>query len=446
MYTHIISNALFPLHERLKGHTSKRILRELENSQWWSRDKLECYQLERLKTFIEKIKHDIPYYTKCKKVGSLKIETLLDIQLLPITDKKFMRENSQQLLSNNINSLKKFSTGGSTGEPLIFYLSKERVSNDIAAKWRATRWWGVDVGDPEIVLWGSPIELGAQDFVRSIRDKVLRSRLLPVFEMNNSNIKEYINSIKKFKPKMLFGYPSSIALLAKFAKKLNIRLDNVGVKVVFVTAEQLYEDSRREIESTFRCKVANGYGGRDSGFIAHECPSGNMHITAENILLEIVDSDGKTLPAGEIGEIVVTNLATSEYPFLRYRTGDLGILDNQICPCGRTLPLLKKIQGRTTDFIIATNGAAVHALSLIYILREIEEIIEFQIIQESSQKILILLNLSQELNDVQLLDIKKSFKKRLGQGMKIVFESVQEIAREKSGKLRHVKSNISQFV
>ena len=119
--------------------------------------------------------------------------------------------------ADNAGPLERFSTGGSSGEPLVFYRGKERVSHDVAAKWRATRWWNVDIGDREIVIWGSPIELGSQDRVRLIRDKLLRTELLSAFEMSEANLERFIRRIQAFKPRMLFGYPSSLALMARYA-------------------------------------------------------------------------------------------------------------------------------------------------------------------------------------------------------------------------------------
>ncbi|MDZ7782431.1 MAG: hypothetical protein U5K56_05630 [Halioglobus sp.] len=196
--------------------------------------------------------------------------------------------------------------GGSTGEPLIFYRGRERVSHDVAAKWRATRWWGVDIGDPEIVVWGSPIELGSQDRIRLLRDKLLRTELLSAFEMSRANLLHFTQRLRRIRPRMLFGYPSSLALLAEYATANGYRVDDLGIQVVFVTAERLYDYQRDAIEGAFGCPVANGYGGRDAGFIAHECPEGGMHITAEDIVVEIVDEIGSSFPAGGKGEIVVT--------------------------------------------------------------------------------------------------------------------------------------------
>ena len=131
--------------------------------------------------------------------------------------------------------------------------------------------------------------------------------------------------------------------------------------------------------------MANGYGGRDAGFIAHECPQGGMHITAEDIIVEI---DRRRRPArctpGESGEIVVTHLATRDFPFIRYRTGDFGVLDTAACACGRGLPLLREIQGRTTDFVVAARRHGHARLALIYVMRDLPGIAAFKIIQETA--------------------------------------------------------------
>src|SRR5690606_20877692 len=95
-----------------------------------------------------------------------------------------------------------------------------------------------------------------------------------------------------------------------------IVMRDLGIRVAFVTSERLYDDQRRQISDTFGCPVANGYGGRDAGFIAHECPAGGMHITAEDVIVEILDSQGHPLPNGEAGEIVVTHLASRDFPFI----------------------------------------------------------------------------------------------------------------------------------
>ena len=443
-YTRIASSILFPIHERLKKHITLHARQELEKTQWLSTKEIESLQLQRLQRLLLHAYQHVSYYRNlfdsinfdCENIKSLDALTQL-----PFLTKAIIRENSDALKSEVPDSLVRFNTGGSSGEPLIFYIGNERVSHDVAAKWRATRWWGVDIGDPELVLWGSPIELGAQDRVRVMRDKLLRTSLLPAFEMSEQKLQGFIDDIQRLRPKMLFGYPSAFARIAQYAKQNSINMQSAGVKVVFVTSEYLYPEQREIIEDSFGCPVANGYGGRDAGFIAHQCPSGNMHITAEDIIVEIIGSNSHPVAHGESGEIVVTHLATRGYPFIRYKTGDIGVLSDKTCECGRGLPLLQEIQGRTTDFVISQDGNVMHGLALIYVLREIESIKEFKIIQESREATRLLLIVDENFQDTEQQNIIAGFKARLGQGVSITIDLVDNIPAEKSGKFRYVVSH-----
>jgi len=445
-YTKLVSGVLFPLHERLKGHSSVAALHAMERSQWLSAAELEKQQLIRLRAFLVQIGTHVPYFRELFRrldFDPLKTGSLLDLQRLPLQGKADIRANMERLKADNAGKLERFSTGGSSGEPLIFYRGSERVSHDVAAKWRATRWWNVDIGDPEIVVWGSPIELGSQDRIRLLRDKVLRTELLSAFEMSTANLLHFTQRIRQVKPRMVFGYPSSLSLLAEYAMANGYRLDNLGIRVVFVTSERLYDHQRKVIEKAFGAPVANGYGGRDAGFIAHECPHGGMHITAEDIVVEIVGEDGQVLPAREQGEIVITHLRTGDFPFVRYPTGDVGSLSEEVCGCGRGLPLLAEIDGRSTDFVTAVDGTVLHGLALIYVLRELPQVNAFRIVQESLTTISV--QIVTDASDTERLEqtITEQFRRRLGQSLVVNFDYVSTIEREASGKFRYVVSKIA---
>jgi phenylacetate-CoA ligase len=361
---------------------------------------------------------------------------------LPFLTKAEIRAHSDRLRADDARGLARFNTGGSSGEPLIFYIGNERVSHDVAAKWRATRWWNVDVGDPEIVVWGSPIELGSQDRLRQCRDRLMRSELLPAFEMSDRRVDEFIERIRRRRPAMLFGYPSAISHIAGRAGKTGVRLDDLGVRVVFVTSERLYEHQRATITRAFGAPVANGYGGRDAGFIAHECPQGSMHITAEDIVVEIVNEHGRPQPAGAAGEIVVTHLATRDFPFIRYRTGDVGTLHHGACACGRGLPVLREIQGRATDFVVATDGTVMHGLSLIYVLRDQPGVAGFKIMQESLSLTRVLVVPTPDFAPQASQAIERGLKARLGPQVTVEVALVDHIPAEQSGKFRYVVSKV----
>lgn len=446
LYTKLVSGGLFPLHERLKGHTSVEVMRAMERSQWLSSGELEQLQIQRLRDFLVRIGRDVPYYRELYReldFAPASVFSISDLQRLPLTGKADIRSNMESLRADNAGALEKFSTGGSSGEPLIFYRGKERVSHDVAAKWRATRWWGVDIGDPEIVVWGSPIELGSQDRVRLVRDKLLRTELLSAFEMSNANLLRFTQRIKKLRPRMLFGYPSSLALLAEYVTSNGYAVDDLGIKVVFVTSERLYPHQREAIETAFGAPVANGYGGRDAGFIAHQCPDGALHITAEDIVVEIVSEDGTVLPPQQKGEIVITHLSTGDFPFVRYRTGDVGSLSKQSCTCGRGLPVLAEIEGRSTDFVKAADGTVLHGLALIYVLREIPAVEEFKIVQESITRMTVQIVTSSRDTAQLESTVTEQFRRRLGNSLVINFVYVSKIEREASGKFRYVVSKIA---
>lgn len=445
-YTRMVSCCLFPLHEKLKHHDTVHIRKEMERTQWLSPEKLETLRVERLRVFLSNAGRHVPYYRnlfKGKAFDPSTINGISDLARLPFLTKEAIRTNTEELKSEATQGLSRFNTGGSSGEPLIFFLGNDRVGHDVAAKWRATRWWDVDIGDPEIVVWGSPIELGTQDRMRQIRDRLLRTKLLPAFEMSEAKLDGFVAEIRAMRPKMLFGYPSALAHIALHAAARGQRMDDLGIRVAFVTSEKLYDHQREQISRVFGCRVANGYGGRDAGFIAHECPAGGMHITAEDIVVEIVDNAGNPVLPGQPGEIVTTHLATGDFPFIRYRTGDVGMLDNQPCACGRSLPLLKEIQGRTTDFVVAQDGTVMHGLALVYVIRDLPGVKEFKIVQESLDLTRVFLVTEADFKPASEQTIVAGFKQRLGYGVTIQIERVSAIPKEVSGKFRYIVSKVT---
>jgi phenylacetate-CoA ligase len=446
LHTRLVSRWLFPLHERVKGHASPALLAALERSQWWDRPRLEALQVQRLRELLTHAALHVPYYRSVfaeQRFDPRAVDSIDCLRRLPFLTKPVIRASASDLRSERAGALKRYTTGGSSGEPLTFCIGKARVSHDVAAKWRATRWWGVDIGDPEVVIWGSPIELQVQDRMRALRDRVLRTTLLPAFEMSETNLDRFVERIRQVRPKMLFGYPTALALVAQHAATRGVRLDDLGVLVAFVTAEQLYPEHRTAIERGFGCKVANGYGGRDAGFIAHQCPDGGLHISAEDIVVEVVGEDGNVLPAGEPGEVVVTHLATADFPFVRYRTGDVAVLDDRACPCGRGLPLIREIVGRSTDYVLAQDGTRLPGTALTYVLREMPQIAAFKIVQETRELLRVQVVPVEGWSPAVEEAIRSGLRARLGQGTRVVVQITDRIPPERSGKYRYIVSHVA---
>jgi phenylacetate-CoA ligase len=446
MHRWLVWNVFFPLHEWAKGHPSFPILKEMEAADFLTAPEIEELRAAKLRRLTQYGYENVPYVQTVMQQAGLHpsdIQGPADLPKLPLLRKADVRTHREQMRSRIAGKLTSFSTGGSTGEPLLFDLPKERIASWIACRQRAMRWWGLSAGDKEYAIWGSPVEATRQDRIRDLRDRILNTQLLSAFEMNEATMDRYIQLLQKGDCRTIFAYPSSMYLLCQHAHQRNINLRRAGVKMVFVTGEVLFPHQRDLIAETLNCPVGNGYGGRDSGFVCHECPQGGMHIMADATIVEILDAQGRPMPEDEPGEIVVTDLFSREVPFIRYATGDVGAWTSRKCTCGRPLPLLEKIQGRTTDFIVAPDGTILHALSVIYIMREIEGIAQFKIRQKAVDRFHIQVVRNERFDAASEERIREALRQRLRARVEVAIEYVPALPPERSGKFRHVISEVS---
>lgn len=446
LYGKCVRQVLFPLQEQLKRHSTFRFLREMETDQWLPPAELRPLQNRRLQALLASAHSHVPYYQKLfSEYGIVpsEIRDLSDLVRLPLLSKDIIRVNLEAMRNRTATGVSKCATGGSTGVPLIFYLGNTRVSSDIAARWRADGWFDLGIGDPEIVVWGAPAELSKQDHLRNWRDRIMRTQLLSAFEMTPEVMSQYVDLIMRQRCDRIFGYPSSIAMLCDRARQQGRDLRQVGVKAVFVTAEYLWEHWRKTIAEAFQCPVVNAYGGRESGFIAEECPQGRMHITADRMLIEIIDESGKPLKPEELGEIVVTHFDTPEMPMIRYRTGDMGAIGREPCPCGRGLPVLERVEGRRTDFILAPDGRQMHGLSVVYAVREVPGVRQFRIHQRTVQKFEVDLVVTDVFRRDSIEAIRLGFQQRLRAPVEVDIRIVDSIPTLASGKYRYVMSDVA---
>ena len=163
---------------------------------------------------------------------------------------------------------------------------------------------------------------------------------------------------------------------------------------------------------------------------------------ADAMIVEVVDAEGRPAEPGEQGEIVVTDLYSGEAPFLRYVTGDMGALSSQECACGRPLPLLERIEGRTTDFVVAPDGTILHALSVIYVLREIEGVEQFRIRQKSSDTFHVQVVKGKHYQPESEDRIRTGLQQRLRAPLHVTVEYLPGLPPEPSGKFRYVVSDV----
>jgi phenylacetate-CoA ligase len=442
MHPVLAQKIFFPLQEFIKRKPTYVYLRALERSQWLSPEELRALQFHRLREQLGYAYREVPYYRELfDRIGlrPAQIHSLSDFAAVPHLDRDLIRVHAEDLQPRTqMPGTQKMSTGGSTGTPVAVYVDRERAAFTDAVRMRAHRWFGVDAGVREIALWGSPIELGRQGFIRDLRDRLINSRFLAAFNMGEAQMAAYAEFIQRYRPAKMYGYASAFYLLAEYLKNKNWRPPE-ELKVIFATAEPLYDFQRRLVEEVFDCAVAVEYGARDAGLLANECPKGGLHIPAEGIIIEIDHPDQTGL-----GEIVVTNLFSNAMPIIRYRTGDMGRLLDGTCACGRALPRLESVEGRRTDFLVTPSGRLLHALAIIYPLRENASIKQFQVIQEAIDRVVVRIVPEHPVSIDQRSELTQKLQAVLGIGVEITIDCVAEISSAASGKYRYVISKVAE--
>jgi len=450
MYNKLVKHLIFPLHEKILGRDTFKFLELLSKEQYLPEEKLKALQFRKLKELLIHSQKNIPFYSKRFADAGFdpaKMQAIEDIKAIPLLSKEEIRQNLEEMQwKDSPGGLTRYNTGGSSGKPLVFYFDRRRQAYDAAARALTHQWWDIDVGDKELYLWGSPLEITKQDKIKDFRDKITNDLLISAFEISEQQIPDIAGKLKKFQPKCVFGYPSTIALFCEMAGKAGYDLKNEGVKVVFSTAEVLYETQRKSIGQFFGdIPVVDCYGSREGGFVCHECREGKYHVIDSNYIIEYL-KDGKDVGTGEEGEIVLTHLDAWGMPFIRYRTGDVAQPGKQGCACGRTWSIIQNIQGRTTDFIVTPDGRWQHALSVIYVVRDIEGVDEFKILQHKVDDVEVLLKIHENLypEDGEQRIIK-GIKKRMGDSVNVRVTMADSIPRDASGKFRYVVSKVGAF-
>lgn len=447
MHPLIVKNILFPLHEKMLKRPTISYVNDLENSQWFSRNEVELLQRQKLKQLLRLAVEHCPWHKQRILAANLDLSdnyllTLEDLSKIPTMTKQDAQMHGADMTWFGVpGGAYQYTTGGSSGTPLNFHFGKWRQASDAAGRIRARRWWGIDIGDKEVYLWGAPVELAKTDRIKQFRDHLMNQILLNAFDMSPATMTEYLKSIQQYQPKCMYGYASSLALLARFAQSTDQAINIPGLKVIFTTGEPLYPDQRKIIQDTFQVPVANEFGSRDIGFTSHETPSGQMLLMSESHILEILDSNGQPVQTGETGEAVITGLCSQAQPFIRYKTGDMIKATDKTCQQGRGLHVLGEVIGRSTDFIIKQDGTILHALAVIYVLRAIEGVESFKIIQHSTKELEVQIVANLLWKECAQQKITEQLQQRLGK-TNIKINKLDSIPPEKSGKHRYVVSHV----
>lgn len=443
------ARGVFRMQEAAMHRPTFAMLAELERTQWLSRDGVEALQARRLNRLLAAALAHSPWHAGRLREAGLEAKiragsvALDDLACLPTMSKRDARENVDAMVWQGVpGGTFKYTTGGSSGEPLIFYFGRTRQASDASGRMRARRWWGVEPGEREAYLWGAPVELNKTDRIKTLRDRLVNQLVLNAFAMSPERMDDYLDALQAWQPKCLYGYASSVALLAAHAEARRRRLSLPKLRVVCTTGEPLYPHQRDLIARAFGAPVANEFGSRDIGFTAHEAPGGQMLLMSESQLVEVLDEAGRPVAPGEAGEAVITGLASAAQPFIRYRTGDVLRLSGEPAAGGQGLHVIAEVTGRQTDFVVAADGRVMHALAVIYVLRAVPGIAQFKCVQHALDRMEVQIVPDAGWNDGSRHAVVAGLQARLGEALKVELRILDDIAPEASGKHRYVVSHV----
>ena len=438
----MLHKSLFVIGYTFKNKGFLKYYNFVKKNEFESYGKLKKYQKEKLQKLIYFSCNNVPYYSKLFKNLNLKpedIQSIKDLQKLPILTKEIIRNNQRDFIPANLKEQKYVngSTGGSTGEPLQYRLSKEDEILGLAILYANWGYGGYELGDKVAVIAGSSLMPSTKSkLTDNIKAFMMNYKKYSSFDLNVKYMDEIVTELNKFKPKYLRGYASSIYLFVKHIKDRDLNID-FHPKGVFTTAEVLFGYQKELVEDVFDCEVFDQYGLNDGGISAFECEMHKgLHIDMLRSIMEVADENGNQLEAGKEGRILATSLYNYAMPFLRYDTGDLGILSDEKCECGRELPLLKKIIGRTTDYLEFSNGAIIGTPILTVLFGKFD-IIQYQIVQKDPNTILVNIIKGENYREDDEKEIRDTFYKHVGD-INIMFNYVDKIETTKAGKWKFI--------
>jgi len=369
--------------------------------------------------------------------------TLDDLPAFPFLTKDLLLEKPHELRIPNARGVYENYSGGSTGIPIRFYQDwtykvhmsvSTRLCNEMA---------GAFPGARLAKLWGAPQDKRQiEGAAGRLKLWLLNHRYYDTFDMGEERMLGYHRAMEAFQPDLILAYASSLHLLARFLESRGIRPSYPRVAIVSA-AERLFPQQRSEIEAVFPARVFNRYGSREISAMAAECKEhAGMHITAASHIVETIDPVTKQRAQGEAGELVITVLHNHAMPFIRYRIGDMGTLDDSPCRCGRTAPKLTEVHGRTSDNFLMPNGRVVHGEYFTHMFYGRPGVRQFQFVQEAQNDFTLHIVPAPGYTPDLARAFEAETREMIGPAARFRIELRDEIPVAKSGKYRFTVSNV----
>jgi phenylacetate-CoA ligase len=440
----IIKHIIAPLWAYREKSPYLRHVKTIEQMHRWPLANVHSDQLHRLQSIVRHAYTQTDYYHQRFADAGIapdSIMSLSDFQAIPLLTKDDIRANKEKMIARSFtpHQLIPGKTSGSTGVSVEFYLDEDSRQWKRAATITYDRWSGWDIGERVGAIWGNPDS--SQNWRAYLRNLLLTRHIpLDTLKMNPGSMLAYYETLLNKPPTILFGHAHSLFLFAKFLETKG--LHGIKPRGIISTCMVLHDFERKTIERIFGCRVTNRYGCEEVSLISCECPAGNMHLNCDTLLVEFI-RDGRPVPLGEPGAIVVTDLTNYGMPFIRYKIGDVGIPSARTCSCGCSYPLLESLEGRVADYVVTPDGNYISGISLTEnFAMHLPGVRQMQIVQEKIDFLVFRIVKGELFGEQTLKDINRLAHERFGDQMRWQIENVDSIQSESSGKYRFCISKL----
>lgn len=422
------------------GKTYYEFLDFLKDFDKWSlKDKLE-YQRQEMVKFVRFAYENSKFYHELYKgIDINSIQTIEDLKKLPIVDKEMLRANIDDCMVKTKGAHHWGHTGGTTGTSLSFIVMDEDSMKRTAMIDHFKQKVGFETRKMKRATFNGkhivPPNQKKKVFWRY--NYACKQMIYSSFHITEENMKYYVDSLNRFKPQSIDGFFTSMCDIASYIERHNIKLEFKPVGI-FPTSETLTDSGRKLLERVFGCKVYNQYGSSEGSPNIYDC---------ENQVLHVELSCGVFESYNNTDEVLVTSFTTHGTPLIRYRIGDRMVFDTEAkCSCGNNSPIVRSIEGRRLEFLYTAEGAKINAGNVSNLLKYLPNVVvRSQFVQDKMDEVTLLLEIDKDLYKDEYDELlKKEFKHKFGENTKLIIRHVDEIPREKSGKFKMIKNNISE--
>lgn len=400
-------------------------------------------QNAKLQNLIRYSFNNIKYYRELFEQAGVRpeqIKTAADLRKIPILTKKELRSRFWDFLPRRLPECRVSRTSGSTGSPICILSGKRSRMFNSAAVIRYRRALGIDfMRGPILTPLKTTNEPYRKDAHWTFLQGVHKTYYINPYKGSQENIEYVVQLLSKLKKPALIGITPAVRAVAY--KVRDGVFPSFRPRAVLTTGESLSGKVRGLLEATFCTKVADIYACNEAGDIAWQCLEGDgYHINADNVIVEIVEGE-EPVPAGEVGEVVITNLNRFAMPIIRYKNGDLARLTRQRCSCGCKLPMIAEILGRTGEDVLLPDGKTMPWNQLKSLMNH-PQIRQFQLVQSTDGSLTVKYVVEKGVDTKTIENlILYRYRKLLGPSMTVEIEKVEAIAPASSGKSKLVISH-----